>query len=112
MDAHQRDLYLYERLNARVLGVSMDDVTTVKFFAKEFWLEFPLLANPLAWMGIAYGAYSDKAPFAPDGSPRNFGRRTVIIDSKGIVRYIKNGSPDNREILEFLVKLEKEALKK
>lgn len=112
MDGHQRDLYLYERLNARVLGVSMDDVVTNKYFAKEFWMEFPLLSNPLAWMGKAYGAYADKPPFLPDGTPNWFGRRTVVIDKKGIVRYIKNGSPDNKEILQFLVNLEKEAMKK
>jgi len=108
MDGHQRDLYLYERLNARVLGVSMDDVTTNKYFAQSLGLEFPILSNTLAWMGAPYGAYSDKPPFLPDGSPIRFGRRTVVIDKKGIVRYIKNGSPDNREILELLVKLEKE----
>ena len=71
-------------------------------------MEFPLLSNTLAWMGKAYGAYSNKRPFLPDGTPNWFGRRTVIIDKKGIVRYIKDGSPDNKEILEFLVKLEKE----
>lgn len=112
MDGHQRNLYLYERLNARVLGVSMDDVVTNKYFAKEFWMEFPLLSNPLAWMGKAYGAYVDKPPFLPDGTPNWFGRRTVVIDKKGIVRYIKNGSPDNKEILQFLLNLEKEAMKK
>jgi hypothetical protein len=37
-----------------------------------------------------------------------FGRRTVIIDKNGIVRYIKNGSPDIKEILSFLLTLEKE----
>jgi peroxiredoxin len=63
-------------------------------------------------LGKAYGAYSDKPPFLPDGSPNWFGRRTVVIDKKGFVRYIKNGSPDNKEILELLVKLEKEGLKK
>ncbi len=108
MDAHQRNLYLYERLNARVLGVSTDEVTTIKYFAKELWLEFPLVSNTLAWMGKAYGAYSAKEPFLPDGSPLNFGRRTVIIDKKGIVRYIRDGSPNNEEILEFLLTLEKE----
>ena len=108
MDSHNRDLYLYEALNARVLGVSMDDVVTNKFFAKEFWLNFPLLSNPLAWMGKQYGAYSAKAPFLPDGSVNNFGRRTVVVDKMGIVRYIKDGSPDNKEILSLLLKLEKE----
>jgi peroxiredoxin len=108
MDGHQRDLYLYERLNAKVLGVSMDDVTTNKYFAQSLWLEFPLISNTLAWMGKAYGAYSDKPPFAPDGSLSNFGRLTVVIDKRGIVRYAKKGSPNNQEILELLLKLEKE----
>ena len=108
MDAHNRDLYLYERLNARVLGVSMDDVITIKYFAKSLELEFPLISNVLPWMGKNYGAYSEKPPFSPDGTQNWFGRRTVIIDKQGIVRYIKDGSPDNKDILMFLLKLEKE----
>jgi peroxiredoxin Q/BCP len=86
----------------------MDDVVTNRYFAHSLNLEFPLLSNPLPWMGIAYGAYSREAPFLPDGSPNWFGRRTVIIDKRGIIRYIKDGSPDNKEILLFLLKLEKE----
>ena len=108
MEAHHRDLYLYERLNARVLGVSMDDVNTNKHFAQSLELEFPLISNVLPWMGKAYGAYSEGPPFLPDGTPNWFGRRTVIIDKRGIVRYIKDGSPDNKEILMFLLKMEKE----
>ena len=108
MDGHQRNLYLYEALNARVLGVSMDDVATNKYFAQSLWLEFPLLSNTLVLDGKAYGAYSDKPPFLPDGTPQWFGRRTVIIDKKGIVRYIRNDSPNFEEILRFLLKLEEE----
>ncbi len=112
MEAHNRDLYLYERLNTRVLGVSMDDVITNKHFAQSLELEFPLISNVLPWMGKAYGAYSEHPPFLPDGSPNWFGRRTVIIDKRGIVRYIKDGSPDNKEILMFLLKMEKESREK
>jgi len=108
MDGHQRNLYLYEALNARVLGVSMDDVTTNKYFAQSLWLEFPILSNTLPWMGKAYGAYSDKPPFLKDGTTQWFGRRTVIIDKKGIVRYIRDDSPNFQEILTFLLKLEEE----
>jgi len=108
MDGHQRDLYLYDRLNAKVLGVSTDDVITNKYFAKSLWLDFPLLSNPLAWMGQSYGAYSEKPPYPPDGSPLRFGRLTVVVDKKGIVRYLKTGSPDTHEILDVLFKLEKE----
>jgi peroxiredoxin Q/BCP len=108
MDGHQRNLYLYEALNARVLGVSMDEVTTNKYFAQSLWLEFPILSNTLPWMGKEYGAYSNQPPFLVDGSPQGFGRRTVVIDKKGIVRYIRNGSPNFEGILTFLLKLEEE----
>ncbi len=108
MEAHNRDLYLYKRLNARVLGVSMDDPITLKHFAESLELEFPILSNVLPWMGMSYGAYRDKPPFLADGTPNWFGRRTVIADKRGIVRYIKDGSPDNKEILNFLLNLEKE----
>jgi peroxiredoxin Q/BCP len=108
MDGHNRDLYLYKRLNAQVLGVSKDDPITNKFFAESLELEFPIISNVLGFMAKAYGAYSEKAPFGPDGSVNTFGRRTVVIDKKGIVRYIKDGSPDNKEILLFLLKMEKE----
>ena len=108
MEAHNRDLYLYKRLNAQVLGVSMDDPMTNKHFAKSLDLQFPLISNVLPWMGTKYGAYSRTPPFLPDGTPNWFGRRTVIIDKKGIVRSITDGSPDNQEILKFLLKLEKE----
>jgi peroxiredoxin len=108
MEAHNRDLYLYRRLNTQVLGVSKDDPITNKFFAESLDLEFPIISNVLGWMANSYGAYSDKPPFGPDGSINTFGRRTVIIDKKGIVRYLKDGSPNNKEILEFLLNLEKE----
>ena len=108
MDAHNRDLYLYKRLNAQVLGVSKDDPVTNKFFAESLALEFPIISNVLGFMAKDYGAYSEKPPFGPDGSINTFGRRTVVVDKKGIVRYIKTGSPDNQEILKLLLKLEKE----
>ncbi len=109
MDAHNRDLYLYKRLNAQVLGVSKDDPITNKFFAESLALEFPIISNTLGFMAKSYGAYAEKPPFGPDGSINTFGRRTVVIDKKGIVRYIKDGSPVNKEILELLLKIEKES---
>jgi peroxiredoxin Q/BCP len=86
----------------------MDDVTTSTYFAKSLWLTFPLLSNTLPWMGTAYGAFSNKPPFLTDGTPQWFGRRTVIVDKKGIVRYIRNDTPKFEEILTFLLKLEEE----
>jgi peroxiredoxin Q/BCP len=100
MEGHQRNLDLYERFNARVLGVSRDDVTTLKYWAKSLDLTFPLLSNITAFLG----AYFD---IQPEDQPI-FGRRTVIIDKKGIIRYVRDGSPDFKDILLFLKKLHQE----
>ena len=37
-----------------------------------------------------------------------FSRRTVIIDKNGIIRYVRDGSPDFKDILLFLKKLNQE----
>ena len=103
MEGHQRNLYLYERFNARVLGVSRDDVTTLKYWAKGLDLTFPLLSNITAFLGVTVDAQ-------PEGKPI-FGRRTIIVDRKGIIRYVKDGSPDFRDILLFLKKLNQEGEK-
>jgi len=100
MEGHQRNLYLYERFNARVLGVSRDDVTTLKYWAKGLDLTFPLLSNVTGFLG----AYFDTQP---DGKPI-FARRTVIIDKTGVIRYVRDGSPEFKDILLFLKKLNQE----
>jgi peroxiredoxin len=100
---HQRNLYLYERLNTGVLGVDRDDVVTNKQFVQAHWLEFPMASSVTARIGQLHGVYPEEPPFPP-----RFRRRTILIDKAGIVRYIKDGSPDYKEILNFLLKLEEE----
>ncbi|NWG02321.1 MAG: redoxin domain-containing protein [Syntrophaceae bacterium] len=100
MEGHQRNLYLYERFNARVLGVSRDDIVTLKYFAKSLDLTFPLISNVTAFLGVSMDVQ-------PEGRPI-FGRRTVIIDKKGVIRYVRDGSPDYKDILLFLKKLSQE----
>jgi peroxiredoxin len=73
MEGHQRNLDLYDRFNARVLGVSRDDVTTLKYRAKSLDLTFPLLSNITAFLG----AYFD---IQPEGQPI-FERRTEAFGS-------------------------------
>jgi peroxiredoxin Q/BCP len=97
MEGHQRNLYLYDRFNTQVLGVSRDDVTTLQYWAKDLGLTFPLLSNVNGWFGILLEVQ-------PDGQPV-FNRRTVIVDRKGIIRYARDGSPNYKEILTFLKKL-------
>ena len=100
MEGHERNLYLYDRFNARVLGVSRDDVTTLKYWGSGLGITFPLLSNITSFLG----AYFDTSP---EGRPI-FARRTVIIDKTGIIRYVRDGSPDFKDILLFLKKLNQE----
>jgi len=100
MEGHQRNLYLYDRFNARVAGVSRDDVPTLRHWSEEMGLTFPLLANTTGYLGIAFGAQHLGMPI--------FARRTVVIDMWGKIRYIRDGSPDYREILLLLRGLHEE----
>jgi peroxiredoxin len=104
MEGHQRNLSLYDRFNARVLGVSVDDVTTLKYWGKSLDITFPLLSNITGFLGASFGVQ----PSTEIKGYPVFGRRTVIIDKKGTIRYVKDGSPDFKELLLFLKKLNQE----
>ena len=97
MEGHQRNLYLYERFNTQVVGVSRDDVTTLQYWAKDLGITFPLLSNVSGWLVIIFDVQPDAQPV--------FNRRTVIVDRAGIIRYARDGSPDYKDILAFLKKL-------
>jgi peroxiredoxin Q/BCP len=103
MEGHQRNLHLYDRFNARVAGVSRNDVDTLKFWSDELELTFPILANPVGHIGMWFGAL-------PPGYPM-FSRKTVIIDRQGVIRYMRYGTPDFHDILETLKKLNAEEVK-
>ncbi len=100
MEGHQRNLYLYDRFNARVAGVSRDPVDILKYWADDLGLTFPLFSNPGGHLGVWFGALKKGAPM--------FSRTTVVIDRKGVVRYAKSGTPDYREILLLLKQLQQE----
>jgi len=63
-------------------------------------LTFPLVSNVTGFLG----AYFQNQP---EGKPI-FGRRTVVIDRKGVIRYVRDGSPEFKDILLFLKKLNQE----
>jgi peroxiredoxin Q/BCP len=89
MQAFQNDLARFEKLNAQVLGVSPDSVATHLEFAKKYKLTFPLLADEQGTIQKQY---------AP-------GRVTFIIDKNGVVRFVQQGVPKNKELLKELAKL-------
>ncbi|MHB1397838.1 MAG: redoxin domain-containing protein [Trichloromonadaceae bacterium] len=100
MEGHQRNLYLYERLNARVAGVSRDQSETLKFWAEDLGLTFPIISNTIGHLGIWFDTLEAGYPM--------FSRKTVIIDRWGTIRYMRNGSPDFQEILTLLKQLHDE----
>lgn len=100
MEGHQRNLYLYDRFNARVAGVSRDDPITLQHWADELGLTLPLLSNVSGYLGEALGVVQE-GRFA-------FSRRTVVVDRKGVIRFAADGSPNYEEILGLLEKIHAE----
>lgn len=75
----QRDIAKYEKANAVILGVSVDDVTSHKSFCEKEGLNFKLLADTEASTSEAYASvmeYNGKKLSA---------RNTFVIDPKGNV---------------------------
>ena len=100
MQGHEKRLALYDSLNTRVLGVSRDDVTTLKYWVKHLNVTFPILSNISGFLGEHFGVVK-KDQFV-------FERRTVIIDKKGVIRYSIDGSPYYEDIISKLKELNKE----
>ena len=83
MKAFQADSAAFERLNTQVLGVSPDDVETHKRFAESLALTFPLVSDPGGKIQSQYGP----------------GRIAYFIDTRGIIRLVVEGMPDNRKVI-------------
>lgn len=78
-----RDDYLkLSRLNARVLGISIDNAESHAAFSSKYHLPFPLLADTNGEVARAYGSYFSFGPL-------KFARRhTFIVDPTGKVARI------------------------
>lgn len=93
------NIFAFDRLGCRVLGISMDDEASHKAFAEKHGLPFPLLADT---EGLAANAYGVKT--------RLFGmtlakRQTFLVDPQGrIARHYEDVDPEthSRQILEDL----------
>ena len=97
------DLKEFEKLNAQVLGISVDSLWAHKAFAQQLGIGYPLLADfqPRGDVAAQFGLYLE------DKGITN--RATVVIDKEGVVRYVHvNDIPqqrDNKEIEKVLQKL-------
>jgi peroxiredoxin Q/BCP len=106
IEAHnfQRDQAQYDKLNAAVVGVSVDSVDShVQFCTKEN-LTFKLLANPDTKVVDAYGSLGKM------GNMTLANRNTFLVDPNGVVRkvYMKvDPNPHSAEVLAALAEMKK-----
>ena len=75
---------ILEGLNTQVMGISRDSMDTIKRFASEFGITYPLISDG---GGAVKKLYSGE-------------RINYLIDKKGTIRLIVRGVPDNQVIIE------------
>ncbi len=71
------NIFAFKRMNAQILGVSLDDVESHKKFAENHDLPFPLLADVDGRTSDAYGVKTRRLGF------HYAKRQTFIIDPEG-----------------------------
>jgi peroxiredoxin len=79
-----KDMTSFEKLDAQVLGVSVDSAWSHKAFAEKMGIHYPLLAdfNPRGAVGEKFGVY-----LADKGIT---GRAIAIVDRSGNLAWFKN----------------------
>jgi peroxiredoxin len=85
----------------QVLAVSNDSIHTLRVFAEQEGLEYPLLSDfwPHGNISRAYGVFDEGKGCAVRG--------TFIIDKEGVVRWtVVNGLPDARDLDEYVKALD------
>jgi mycoredoxin-dependent peroxiredoxin len=93
----------FEKLNAQVLGLSVDSHWSHKAFAEKMGVRYPLLADfhPRGAVADKFGMYhADKGIT---------GRAIVIIDRAGNIAWLKNygfgEAPNTKEVAEALARV-------
>jgi peroxiredoxin len=87
--------------DTQVLAVSNDSIHTLRVFAEQEGLEYPLLSDfwPHGNVSRAYGVFDEDKGCAVRG--------TFIIDKEGVVRWtVVNALPDARDLNEYVKALD------
>ncbi|MFN3254600.1 MAG: peroxiredoxin [Ilumatobacter sp.] len=98
--SYNEGLEQFEALDAQVVAISAQDVSSHEAFSSKHGFEFPLLADTDKAVAGAYGT------LGPIGFPR---RSVFIIDADGIVRYAHRAIAGLtfRPVKELVAELEK-----
>lgn len=102
MPSYEAEMADFERYDAQVLGISVDSVPSHVAFAKSIGgiERYPLLADfhPKGEVSKKYGVWKEDSGHCE--------RAIVLVDKKGVVRYIDvhniGEAPDNAQLLEIL----------
>ncbi len=102
MPSYEAEIADFERYDAQVLGISVDSVPSHVAFAKSLGgiEKYPLLSDfhPKGEVVKKYGVWKEDKGICE--------RSIVIIDKKGIVRYIDvhdiTEQPENAQLIEVL----------
>jgi glutaredoxin-dependent peroxiredoxin len=78
------NLNRYEKLDAQILGISVDSVFTLAQYKAENNYNFPLLSDFNKTVSPAYGAFYENFVFGMKGVAR---RASFVIDAQGVVQY-------------------------
>ncbi|MCC9704529.1 peroxiredoxin [Streptomyces sp. MNU76] len=87
--------------DVQLLAVSNDSIHTLRVFAEQEGLEYPLLSDfwPHGEVSRAYGVFDADKGCAVRG--------TFIVDKEGLVRWsVVNALPDARDLKEYLAALD------
>ncbi|MFD7336228.1 peroxiredoxin [Streptomyces violascens] len=87
--------------DTQLLAVSNDSIHTLRVFAEQEGLEYPLVSDfwPHGEVSRAYGVFDEDKGCAVRG--------TFIIDKEGVVRWtVVNALPDARDLDEYLKALD------
>ncbi|KUN86014.1 peroxiredoxin [Streptomyces bungoensis] len=87
--------------DTQLLAVSNDSIHTLRVFAEQEGLEYPLLSDfwPHGNVSRAYGVFDEDKGCAVRG--------TFIIDKEGVVRWtVINGLPDARDLNDYVKALD------
>ncbi|MEU4462335.1 MULTISPECIES: peroxiredoxin [unclassified Streptomyces] len=87
--------------DTQLLAVSNDSIHTLRVFAEQENLEYPLLSDfwPHGNVSRAYGVFDEDKGCAVRG--------TFVIDKEGVVRWtVVNGLPDARDLNDYVKALD------
>ena len=106
MPGYEAEMADFERYDAQVVGISIDSIPSHIAFAKSLGgiHSYPLLADfhPKGEVARKYGVYKEDKGICE--------RAIIIVDKKGIIRYIDvheiSEVPENAQLLEVLRELD------